>query len=322
MRVVVIGGTGHTGTYLVPRLIEAGYEVVVISRQKRRRYQSNETTCPAAWEHVEWVEMDRTIAERSGDFGSRVAALKPDIVIDMICYQLESARQLVDALRDRIQLLIHCGTIWASGPSLHVPSTESEPRRPICDYGRRKAAIEAYLLDEARRAGFPAVALRPGHMVGRGWVPVNPAANFNPQVYSDLGKGRGLCLPNLGMETLHHVHADDVAQAFMQALANWNGAVGEAFNVTSASALTLRGYAEAIAEWFGKPARLSFLTWDEWKKTVSEEDAAATSDHILHSSCCSIEKARRILGFQPRYSSLEAIKESLIWLIQSGRIEV
>lgn len=322
MKIVVIGGTGHTGTYLVPRLIEADHEVAVICRQKRRHYLADELTSQAAWDRVEWVEIDRARTEGAGDFGSRVASLKPDVVIDMICYQLASARGLVEALRGRIQLLIHCGTIWAGGPSLQVPSTESEPRRPICDYGRRKSAIEEYLLDEARRAGFPVTILRPGHMVGRGWVPVNPAANFDPQVYSGLAKGKGLCLPNLGMETLHHVHADDVAQAFVQVLANWNAAVGEVFNVVSSSALTLRGYAQAIADWFGQPAKLSFLPWEEWKRTVSEKDAAATWDHILHSSCCSIEKARRVLGFQPRYTSLEAVKESVTWLIQNKRVEV
>jgi nucleoside-diphosphate-sugar epimerase len=321
MRVVVIGGTGHTGTYLIPRLIEAGYEVVVISRESRRRYQADEVAGQAAWQRVHWVQMDRERAEEAGDFGPRVAALEPDIVIDMICFHLESAQKLVDALRGGIQLLAHCGTIWASGPGLQVPSTESEPLRPICDYGRRKAAIEAYLLSEARRAGFPSTVLRPGHIVGRGWVPLNPAANFNPRVYSDLAHGKGLSLPNLGMETLHHVHADDVAQAFMQALGNWREAVGESFNVTSAAALTLRSYAEAIAEWFGKPGNLSFLAWDDWRKRVSEEDAAATWDHILHSSCCCIQKARRKLDYQPRYTSLEAIKDSLTWLIENGKIE-
>ena len=36
MRVVVIGGTGHIGTYLVPRLVESGYEVLSLSRGKRQ----------------------------------------------------------------------------------------------------------------------------------------------------------------------------------------------------------------------------------------------------------------------------------------------
>jgi nucleoside-diphosphate-sugar epimerase len=322
MRVVLIGGTGHTGTYLVPRLIEAGYEVTVISRRQHPRYPVDGIGGRTAWERVEWVEMDRAEADSAGTFGSRVVALKPDVVIDMICYHPDSAEHLAEALRGRVQLLIHCGSVWASGASLHVPSAESEPRRPICDYGRRKAEIEEYLLVEARRGGVPATVLRPGHMVGRGWVPVNPVANFNPQVYSELASGKGVSVPNLGMEMLHHVHCDDVAQAFMLALANRNGAVGEAFNIVSASALTLRGYAEAVAGWFGKPANLSFLPWEEWKKTASEEDAGMTWDHILHSSCCSIEKARRVLGYQPRYTSLEAVKESLDWLIQDGRVKV
>ncbi len=39
--------------------------------------------------------------------------------------------------------------------------TEAQPRAPFGDYGIRKAAIEAYLMGEARRAGFPATVLRP-----------------------------------------------------------------------------------------------------------------------------------------------------------------
>ena len=58
---------------------------------------------------------------------------------------------------------------------------------------------------------------------------MNPAGNFNPDVFGRLACGEELALPNLGMETVHHVHADDVAQAFERALFNWNAAVGRAF---------------------------------------------------------------------------------------------
>jgi len=43
-----------------------------------------------------------------------------------------------------------------------VPTTEDRPRTPFGEYGIQKAAIEAYLLDEARRTGFPATVLHPG----------------------------------------------------------------------------------------------------------------------------------------------------------------
>jgi nucleoside-diphosphate-sugar epimerase len=97
-------------------------------------------------------------------------------------------------------------------------------------------------------------------------------------------------------------------------------AIGESFHVVSPAALTLRGYAEAVSAWFGKKAGLRFLSWDEWRKTVSKEDAAATWDHIAHCPNCSIAKAQRLLEYQPRYSSLEAVFESLNWLLDHGVI--
>ena len=317
MRVVIIGGSGHVGTYLVPRLVEAGHEVVAISRGQREPYQSH-----AAWASVEQVTADREAEEKEGVFGQRVADLKPDVVIDMICFTLDSAKHLVDALRGQVQHFLHCGTIWIHGPSVQVPTTEEQPRRPFGEYGIQKAAIEVYLLNEARRNGFPATALHPGHIVGPGWAPLNPAGHFNPDVFSRLAQGQEVALPNFGMETVHHVHADDVAQAFMQAIANWSNAVGESFHVVSPAAVTLRGYAEAMAAWFGQPANLQYLPWDEWRKTVSEEEAPRTWDHIAHSPNCSIAKAQRLIQYQPRYGSLQAVYESVNWLIAHNQVSV
>jgi len=124
------------------------------------------------------------------------------------------------------------------------------------------------------------------------------------------------------METLHHVHADDVAQLFMLAMANWSNSAGENFNAVSPKAITLRGYAEAVSSWYGKTAALNFLPWEVWSKTVSKEDANDTLDHIAHSPNCSIEKARRLLGYQPRYSSLQALQESVNWLVENGIVRI
>ena len=222
MRVVVIGGTGHIGTYLIPRLAASGYEVINISRSQRAPYRNH-----GAWQWVKNIERERSAEERSANFGKQIRDLRPDAVIDLICFTVESARHLVQTLRGEVQHFLHCGTIWVHGPSVQVPTTEEAPRTPFGDYGIRKAA-----------------------------------------------------------------------------------------------ALTLRGYAQAVSAWFGKKVSLRFLSWDEWKDTVSMEEAAATWDHIAHSPNCSIEKARRLLDYQPRYSSLEAVYESLHWLIEHQVIKV
>jgi nucleoside-diphosphate-sugar epimerase len=317
MRVVIIGGSGHVGTYLVPRLVAAGHEVVAVSRGQRSPYQEH-----GAWAAVEQHAIDRAAAEATGAFGAQILRLRPGAVIDMICFTLDSARQLVEALRGEVQHFLHCGTIWVHGPSAVVPTTEAQPRTPFGEYGIQKAAIEAYLLGEARRGGFPATVLHPGHIVGPGWAPLNPAGHFNPAVFTQLAAGAELALPNLGLETVHHVHADDVAQAFELALAHWGAAVGESFHVVSPAAVTLRGYAEAVATWFGQPARLTFLPWPEWRAAVTEAEASATWDHIAHSPSCSITKAERLLGYRPRYTSLQAVSEAVRWLIQEGQVQL
>ena len=307
MRIIVIGATGHIGTYLIPRLVARGHEVIAASRGMREPYQSN-----SAWAEVERLTIDRSAEEAAGTFGDRIASFRPDVVIDLICFTIESAQHLVEALRERDTLLLHCGTIWVHGHSTIVPTTESQPREPFGDYGIKKAAIEKWLLEAARREEVSAALLHPGHIVGRGWPPLNPAGHFDPEVFRKLADGDELILPNIGMETVHHVHADDVAQAFELAVKNADSAVGESFHVCSPAAMTLRGYAESVAEHFGKRARLAFLPWDEWRNTVTELQARQTWDHIAHSPNCSIAKARERLGYAPRYSSLAAVIEAIV----------
>jgi nucleoside-diphosphate-sugar epimerase len=315
MRTVVIGGTGHIGTYLVPELVRLGHEVVVLSRGERSPYQSN-----GAWSRVEMVAADRDAEDAAGTFGQRVADLRPDVVIDLICFTEASARQLVEAVEGKVQHLLHCGTIWVHGPSATVPTREDAPRRPFGDYGINKAAIETYLLDRGRRDGLPVTLIHPGHISGPGWTPINPAANLDLGVFEKLARGDELALPNLGLETIQHVHAADVAGVFLAAIRNRSVAIGESFHAVAEGAMTLRGYAEGVAGSFGQDARLTFLPWDEWRRTVSEGDAAATYDHIAHSPHCSMEKAARLLGFRPRYSALEATLEAIGWLVDNGKI--
>src|SRR3712207_8594852 len=89
MRIVVIGGSGHIGTFLIPRLVRAGHEVVSISRGQQSRYADD-----PAWQHVRQVTADRAAEDRDGTFPDRVAGLQPDVVVDLICFTLDSATAL------------------------------------------------------------------------------------------------------------------------------------------------------------------------------------------------------------------------------------
>ncbi len=314
--VVVIGATGHVGTYLVPRLVEAGHQVIAVSRGTLEPYLPH-----AAWKSIETRQMDRAALERDGSFGRAIRALKADIVIDKICFTLDSARELGEALNGHVGHLLHTGTIWTHGHSLAVPTREDAPKAPFGEYGIQKKAIEDYLLEAAKLRGLPVTLIHPGHIVGRGWAPLNPAGHFNLAAFETIARGEQLTLANFGLETVHHVHADDIAALFMAAIGNWRASTGEAFHAVSEQALTLRGYAEAMYRWFGHEPNLAYKPYDAWKADETPEDAKATWEHIARSPNCSMAKARHLLDFRPRYSSLEAVQESVDWLIDKGKIK-
>jgi nucleoside-diphosphate-sugar epimerase len=314
-RVVVIGATGHVGTYLVPRLVRAGHDVVALSRGVRDPY------LPAPeWGSVERVVVDREAEDAAGMFGARVAALGADAVVDMLCFTRESAQQLVDALRPTRPLLLHCGTIWVHGPVARVPVTEDEPRSAYGEYGTGKAAIEALLHRETVAGGVPSVVLHPGHSSGP-WPVITPAGNLDLDVWRRLAGGETLPLPDLGLGVLHHVHADDVAQAFERALTR-PAAVGSSFHVVSEQAMTLRGLAAGVAGWFGREPVIDLVDWAEFERRVGAEHAEVSREHVARSIAASIDRARDVLGYRPRYSSLDALHESLRWLAANGHVDV
>jgi nucleoside-diphosphate-sugar epimerase len=86
MRVAVIGGTGHIGSYLCPQLVEAGCGVVCISRGLRSPYLESRL-----WKEIEFHELDRNVEESKGQFGEVIASLDADAVVDLTCYMPDSA---------------------------------------------------------------------------------------------------------------------------------------------------------------------------------------------------------------------------------------
>jgi nucleoside-diphosphate-sugar epimerase len=316
VRIAVIGATGHVGTYLVPRLVRAGHEVVALSRGEREPYQ------PAPeWRAVARLAVDRDAEEAAGTFGERIAALGADAVVDMICFTPGSARQLLDALRPSRPLLLHCGTIWVHGPAARVPVTEDEPRTAFGEYGTGKAAIEALLWRETVAGGVPSVVLHPGHICGPGWPVITPAGNLDPDVWRRLATGEPLVLPDLGLGVLHHVHADDVAQGFERALTRPE-AIGASFHVVAEQAMTLRGLAAGVAAWFGRDPVLELVGWPEFERRAGAEHAAATRAHVERSIAAGIDRARAILGYAPRWTTLDALREALRWLVANGQADV
>lgn len=319
MKVVVIGGSGHIGSFLVPRLVRAGHEVTNISRGTRKAYVD-----APEWQQVHQVVADRQQEDREGTFGERVTGLGADVVVDLVCFTLESATSLVERLRGQAGHLVHCGSIWRYGPSRKLPISEGGDAAGATfgEYGVQKDAIARMLKDETASGGLVTTSLHPGHIVGPGWHPIGPLGNLDPAVWYALSAGQPLQVPGSGAEMMHHVHADDLAQAFEMAVEHRKAAAGEDFNIVAPTALSVRGYADIAAGWFGQTAKLETVTWEDFRESTTPEFGESTWGHLYRSQCFSIEKAKSRLGYAPRYEPEDAVLESVRWLIDRGELRV
>jgi nucleoside-diphosphate-sugar epimerase len=235
-------------------------------------------------------------------------------VVDLTCFTTAQARQLVEALDG--QHVVHTGSIWSYGPSAVVPTTEDAPKCPYGEYGVDKLAIEELLMAQDR---VRATVVHPGHISGPGWLPIGPAGNLDPAVI-DLLRTDGSCLlPDRGGETIHHVHAEDVAALHRACLEQPDAAVGESFNSVCTEALTLRGYAELVARHFGHEPKLELVPWAEFAARVGPEAADTTLDHIGRAPMFSMQKARDLLGFVPGHSVTDTVLEAIDAWVAANR---
>jgi nucleoside-diphosphate-sugar epimerase len=314
-RVVVIGGSGHVGTYLVPALVEQGHDVVMSAEDRRQgiggmSHGAKSNRYPST---VRPKSETADLLDASLSFG-RILWWTWSHSSSLAITGRSSAREdrAFSSLQHALGIRPQCRC---------ASRGEDDPLNPFGEYGINKAQIETWLLHEARCSGFPATIFRPGHIVGPGWAPINPLAHANVEVFSRMARGEELALPNLGLETIHHVHAADVAKIVLLAIANRSASIAEVFNAVFDKALNLRGYAEAIFRWFGFEPKLRYIPIEEWKKQQSPEDAHLAWEHIARSSCLSIDKARRRLGYEPSYTSLSAVQEAVSALIARGDVQ-
>ena len=306
MNITVIGGTGHIGTYLVPSLVRDGHEVTVVSRGQQKPYSEDD-----AWSSVRFATCNRQRAEADGTFGQLVAEQKPDSVVDLTCFTPQQAQQLIDSLDG--QHVVSTGSNWSFGRSTMVPMTEDSPKVPLTDGDRGKIAMENYLLRE--QTNVSASVVHPSHISGPGWAAINPAGNYDVDVYRALKRDGSITLPFDGMALLQHVHAADVAEVHKLALTHPQVSAGESFNAVAEQSITQRAYAALLARHFGYEPRITFLPWPDFVAEVGESNAHLTYAHITRSPHFSMAKARRVLGFTPQFTEEETVLDAVDGLV-------
>jgi nucleoside-diphosphate-sugar epimerase len=64
------------------------------------------------------------------------------------------------------------------------------------------------------------------------------------------------------------------------------------------------------------------VTWDELRRGTNDEAAQQGWDHLVRNHYFSIDKARTLIGYTPRFEPEDAVLESVRWLIDHGQLDV
>jgi dTDP-L-rhamnose 4-epimerase len=189
------------------------------------------------------------------------------------------------------------------GPVQALP-LEERSNNPYNQYAVSKLAQEKAALGLGWLHGIPTVALRYSITQGKRQSLYNHYSGVCRIFCSRALQGLPLVLYEDGHQTRDFVHVDDVVEANMLALEK-EEANGQAFNVGSGRATTIREYARHVLDRIPSPAGLD----------VSAEYRRGDNRH----SVSSIEKLK-LLGWTPKRNLDAILDDFLVWIESSGGI--
>jgi nucleoside-diphosphate-sugar epimerase len=296
-----LGGTGNISTACVDRAVEDGHEVTVLNRgRSASRVRSR----------VDVVTGDRG----DGSFLRQVAgAARFDAVVDFIAFRPEQVEVAIEAFAGRVgqYVFISSTSAYEKPVVRHVITEETPLRNPFWDYARQKIACEERLWRARRESGFPVTVVRPSYTYGETWIP----SGFGGQDYTVVGRmRRGLPIVCHGDGTSLWVMtaASDFAVGLLGLLGR-EGALGEAFHVTSDEVLTWQAIYRTIAEAAGAELEMVYAPSALIAALYPERGGSLLGDKAW-SVVFDNSKIRRLVpAYRPRVTFAEGMARSIAW---------
>lgn len=225
-RLLVTGGTGHLGLYLLPELVSRGWEVVLAGRKRPTLNTSQ----------VVWRETDLL---RRGSVSGLAAGcdvlLHMAIVSKSDCQrEIEVAESLAEeAITRGVGHFFYTSSIRVYGPT-YGALDETSPAKPCDDYGRLKLRTEESLQRKCSGTGTRLRILRLGHIVSA-TSPVKIPSRVSLGYLLLWGKARP-----------HYIHAREASGAISYLLDARTSLKHEVYNITR-ELKTERTYRELYA---------------------------------------------------------------------------
>ena len=283
-RVLVTGGAGYVGSNLVPKLLNAGYEVTVLDL-----YLYGDVFAE--------INGNTKLTQIKGDLRNPADVGKAlagcDAVIHLACISNDPSFDLnpelgrsinYDCFRPLVQASKDAGVrrfIYASSSSVYgikddPDVTEDLPLKPLTDYSKYKAMCEE-VLEEEREPGFDAVTLRPATVCG--YAP-RLRLDLTVHILTNHAINNGRITVFGGEQLRPNIHVEDMTDLYVMLLEQPNEAIsGKTWNAGYHN-LKVRTIADMVRDEVGQNVDIVVTPTDDHR-----------SYHV------SSEKIRRDLGF-------------------------
>ncbi|MGQ4483601.1 SDR family oxidoreductase [Streptomyces sp. SAS_276] len=254
MRVFVAGGTGHSGSYIIPELIAAGHEVTGLARSDASAAALSALGAKVRRGDIQ--DLDGLKEAAADSDGVIHVAHRQDLLpsggMDAVAAaELPIMLAYGEALAGTGKPLVAAGSIGSPGQHLGRPATEEDPALPAGEEHRGtlrvRNVVERAVVDLAEQ-GVRSSVVRIAN-IAHG---TTDRAGFLPTLIA-LGKEKGFVgYPGDGANLWNAVHIRDAAIVFRLALEK--GPAGRYWHAVGDGGIPFRDIAEAIASRLGLPA--------------------------------------------------------------------
>jgi len=324
MRVALTGASGYTGGRLLEVLRGRGDDVSALVRapsvserlrNSGARLVEGDLTSRAA--------LDRLV--EGADAVLHVAAVyrtagHPDAYYRDV--NVGGTERLLEAAAGAgIRRFVHTSTVGVHGHVEDPPADESAPFAPGDVYQATKAEAEVLALEFHRRRGLPVAVVRPGAIYG-------PRETRLLKLFRAIARGHYAVVGD-GRSFYHPVYIDDLIQGFLLAL-DRDEAVGESFLICGPEYVTQNELAALVA--IHTEGRVLPFRIPAWPIQLAGDVVEAIClplgiepplhrrrvDFWTKSRAFSIEKARRVLGYDPQVHLEEGVARTVASYKEAG----
>jgi UDP-glucose 4-epimerase len=305
-KAVVTGGAGFIGANLVDRLVDEGTEVLVVDNLSTGMLSRLAAARERGRVHVHQLDV------RAPELRQAVVGFTPQVVFHLAA-QIDVRASVVDPAFDAdINVIGTINVLQASreaavervvfassggatfGETQHIPTRETEPRRPESPYGVSKLIVDDYLDFYRRAYGIDYVSLGFANVYGPGQDP-NGEAGVVAIFAGDLLSGRTPTIYGDGKQTRDYVYVEDVTDACWRAALQGGGVY---LNIGT-------GVETSVVDLYGKMAAIVGTT-------VQPRFAAARPGEQRR-SCLDPSRAAKDLGWEPWTSLDEGLVRTIDW---------